>query len=104
LAKKSAGSIFAVWARELTRPGKNFSTIVAGMINATSVTKIAIPPPSGTVLSANLSLAGCEKKPVRCAKVFTTPVRANDKTIEPANKTNANVVSVAILTAPAIEP
>ena len=75
-------------------------TNVAGKIKAIKVIRIAIPPPSGTVLSANLSLTGCETKPALRAKTFTTPVRIEDKKNEPANTITANVVSVEILTAP----
>ena len=102
LARKSTGSIFAVSAREIIWLGGNFITIVAGTINNINVIKIAIPPPSGTVLSANLSLTGSEIKPVLRAKTFTRPVRINDKKKEPANNSIANVVSVVILTAPIV--
>ena len=102
LPKKSAGSIFVVCASESRGLGKIFIAAVATRMKTNSVANIAIPPPSGTVLSANLSLTGWERKPARRAKIFITPVRISDRMKEPANRIIANMVNVSISVAPVI--
>jgi len=59
-----------------------------------SVAKIAIPPPSGTVLSANLSLRGFATKPNRKAKVLARPVKIKHRKKELTKRTIATTVSI----------
>ena len=66
------------------------------------VVKIAIPPPRGMDVWANLSAVGCATKPARAASLLTTAVKITDSANEPASKIIANMVSVSISTAPAI--
>ena len=56
--------------------------------------KIAIPPPSGTVLAENLSIAGFDTKPVRSANDLTKCPSMIDNKNEPITKTIANIVIV----------
>ena len=54
--------------------------------------KMAIPPPSGTVLAENLSAAGFDTKPVRSANNLIKCPSIIDNKNEPITKTTANIV------------
>ena len=54
--------------------------------------KIAIPPPSGTVLAENLSSAGFETNPVRSANNLVKCPSIIDNKNEPITETIANIV------------
>lgn len=64
------------------------------------VAKIAIPPPSATILSENLSLAGFETNPVRKAHFLAKKVSTSDKVNEPASNTSDINNNELILTTP----
>ena len=54
--------------------------------------KMAMPPPSGTVLAENLSTAGFDTKPVRSANNLIKYPSIIDSKNEPMTKTTANNV------------
>ena len=68
-----------------------------------SAAKIAMPPPRGITAWWYLSAAGCDTNPARLASFLTTAVKMTDSTNEPASRIIANMVNVAILTAPVID-
>jgi hypothetical protein len=84
------------------RPGtsRNFIASAAAIMTAAIVVKIAIPPPRGTALWANLSEVGCATNPMRSARFFAMAVKMTDSANEPASKITADMVNVSILTAP----
>jgi hypothetical protein len=86
------------------RPGTNriFIATAAAIMMAVIVVKIAIPPPRGTAVLANLSSAGCARNPMCSASFLTTAVKITDSTNEPASKITADMINVSILTAPVI--
>ena len=63
----------------------NFTIPIAERIITARVVKIAIPPPSATVLSENLSLAGLDTKPVCKACFRERKVNTSDNANEPAS-------------------
>jgi hypothetical protein len=71
-------------------------------MTAVMVVKIAIPPPRGTAVWANLSAVGCATNPMRSASFLTTAVKMTETVNEPASKITANIANVSILTAPVI--
>jgi len=79
-----------------------FIATTAAIMMVVIVAKIAIPPPRGTVLRANLSAAGYATNPVRSASFLTTAVKITETANEPASKITADMINASILTAPVI--
>ena len=81
---------------QLRWPGaiRNFTIAIELRMTIKIVATIAMPPPSGTVLSPNLSFIGFETNPKRNARTLIRPVKNNDTKNEPARRITANTVNV----------